>query len=391
MKADISVIVPIYKGQKYIPYWLDIVEKNASSLKALSLRCELIFVNDFPEEDIEISDQHDRGFTLKVLDSCENRGIHGARAYGLEHAEGYWVVFGDQDDKITDDYMVKQIGSIGDADGVICNGYIKYFCKNISNLIYRNSDGQEAARKLPHYLSTGNPIASPGQVMLKKDAIPDAWRQHILKMNGADDYFLWILMLKEGKRFALNSEKLYTHIGHGKNVSNDISAIARSVHEMDAILEADDLLDEKEKEIIRKRKIWGLDRPKSVEIIAIYDHWVYLEHRGVHVGDYLCMHDHHKIAIYGMSSLGDRLYDLLADSDIETVFAMDRRAKEFTCAIPVFCLEDEQVTEYMKQVDAVIVTAVSGFGSIKEEIESKHGITTLSLKNILVEMIEDME
>ena len=372
MKADISIIVPIYKGQKYIPYWLDIVEKNASYLETLQLSCELILVNDYPGEKIEVNHSNDQNFILKVLNSNVNRGIHGARVYGLEHAEGYWVVFVDQDDKIADDYMLKQKKCIGVADGAICNGYTKRLCEDISNLIYLDNAAQEITRDLSYFLSTWNPIVSPGQVMLKKEAIPDIWRGNILKTNGADDYFLWILMLKEGKNFTLNTDKLYTHIQHVRNVSNDASIIARSVCEMNAVLEANNLLSDKEKETVKKRKIWVLDDiPKSEEMtITVYDYWLYLEHRRLRIADYLIAHNYYKIGIYGMGPLGNRLYDLLADSDVEPIFAIDRRAQEFICEIPLFCLEDIQIEYYMKQVDIIIVTALSSFEKLKEKVEN---------------------
>ena len=125
MKTDISIIIPIYKGQQFIPYWIRKIEKNAVHLNSLHLRCELILVNDSPEEEIRAEDLQTCGLSLKVLNSKENRGIHGARIYGLEHAEGEWIVFLDQDDWITDDYLLKQKLCIKDADVVICNGYIK--------------------------------------------------------------------------------------------------------------------------------------------------------------------------------------------------------------------------------------------------------------------------
>lgn len=392
MKADISIIVPIYKGKKYVPYWLDVVEKNAVQLNTMQLRCELILVNDYPEEKVVVKEQNNRSFTLRVLNSYENRGIHGARVYGLEHAEGDWVVFLDQDDRITDDYLVKQKRCIGDADGAICNGFINYCCKDISNVIYVDSDTQKITKDLSYYLATGNPIASPGQVLLKRKAISNFWHQHILKENGADDYFLWILMLKEGKEFALNDEKLYVHVGHESNVSNDISAIARSVYEFEEILDRHNLLSDKEKEIIKGKKVWGIDRPRSADIIAIYDYWMYLEHRKLYVADYLWRQRYYKIGIYGMGSLGNRLYDFLADSNIETIFAVDKRAKKFICKVPVFCLEDIRVEDYMKQVDAIIVTVAveSDFEVIKMEIMKKFEVPVLSLKQILLDMIGGM-
>lgn len=391
MKTDISIIIPIYKGQQFIPYWLKKIENNLTHISSLHLRSELILVNDFPEEQIKMEDLQTGELSLKVLNSKVNRGIHGARTYGLEHAEGEWVVFLDQDDWITDDYLLKQKLCIKDADAVICNGYIKKTCMDTSRFIYTDYEKQKSVKDLATYIKDGNPIYSPGQVMLKREAIPCPWYQHKLKMNGADDYYLWILMLKEGKRFVLNEEKLYTHVGHGNNASNDIASMLKSTREVEQILIADHMLSDEEKEVILNRKPLEAERLKYADMIAVYDYWLYLEKRKQSVAGFLREHGYSKIGIYGMAGIGNRLYDFLSDSDIETIFAIDRRAKTFTCSIPVFCLEDTQVEGYMKQADAIIVTAETAFDAIKAEIEKKYVIPVLSFKSILLEMITAME
>lgn len=392
MKADISIIIPIYKGSKYISYWLDKIRKNAIHLSELNLECELILVNDFPEERIVAEDFQAIGFNLIVLNSQENKGIHGARVYGLECAQGKWVVFIDQDDWITDDYLVKQKLCIGDADAVICNGYCKCFCRDINNFIYSDNDEQKRVLDLSFYISTGNPIYSPGQVMLKKRAIPYLWRQNKLKENGADDYLLWILMLKEGKNFVLNEEKIYTHVEHGRNASSDMLSMMNSIHEVERLLVQNKLLDNVEQEVIRNREVAEGSAYKYVDIIATYDYWLYLENRHQSIADFLRKHGYFKVGIYGIGSIGNRLYDLLTDSGIETIFAIDRRAKKFICSIPVLCLEDVQVEDYMKQVDVIIVTAQSAFETIKREIKKrKYKVLVISFMEILLEMIESVK
>ena len=391
MKTDISIIIPIYKGQQFIPYWIRKIEKNAVYLNSLHLRCELILVNDFPEEEISAENLQTYGLSMKVLNSKENRGIHGARTYGLEHAEGEWVVFLDQDDWITDDYLLKQKLWIKDADAVICNGYIKKICTEISRFIYADYEEQRRTKALSFYISTGNPVCSPGQVMMKKNAISSSWRRNKLKTNGADDYYLWILMLKEGKNFVLNEEKLYTHVGHGNNASNDNFSMVKSIREVEQLLISDNVLNDEEKEIILSRKTPGAERLKFADIVAVYDYWLYLEKRKQSIAEFLRERGYFKIGIYGMGYIGNRLYDFLSDSDIETIFVIDRQAGKFACSIPAFCLEDTQIEGYMKQADAIIVTAEAAFESIKEEIEKRYVIPVLSFKDILVEMMEATE
>ena len=362
---------------------MDKIEKNAIYLDSLHIQCELILVNDFPEKDIIIKDLNVYKFKLKIFNLRQNCGIHSARVYGLEHSEGDWIVFLDQDDGIADDYIVKQKQCIADTDAVVCNGYTKFICKNIYNFIYKSREEQERVNDLSYYFFTDNPICSPGQVMIKRKAIPDLWCHHKLKANGADDYYLWILMLKIGSIFSLNEEKLYTHVEHENNASKDVISMLRSLHEVAHNLEENDLLNDLEKE-----SVYNIKKTKYViGLSTVYDCWLYLEHRNQSVAEYLKWYGYSNICIYGMDLLGERLCDLLTDSTVKTVFAIDRRAGEFICNVPVFCLEDVQVELYIKQVDVVVVSVISDFELIEKAIKNAYEVPVLSLKDILIEMV----
>lgn len=392
MKVDISVVIPIYKGSGYVPYWIEKINKNASYLSALNLECELILVNDFPEEPLTENHFMDIGFHLEVLDSGKNQGIHGARVYGLEHARGEWIVFLDQDDWITDDYLVKQKMCIGDADAVICNGYSQFFCNPICICIYADDEEQKHVMDLSYYISTGNPIYSPGQVMLKKGAIPNLWCQNRIKENGADDYLLWMLMLREEKKFVLNGDKIYTHVDHGSNASNDMLSMVNSIDAVKELLVKHNLLNHSEKEMIEKREATYASSIRRINIITTYDYWLYLESRNYKISDFLRERRYFKIGIYGIGSIGRRIYDVLADSDVEIMFVLDQKAKKYACNVPVLCLEDAQTENYIKQVNAIIVTAQSDFESIKKKMEERnHDVLVLLFQNILLEMIEQIK
>ena len=198
-------------------------------------------------------------------------------------------------------------------------------------------------------------------------------------------------MLKEEKKFVLNEEKLYTHVGHGSNVSNDNLSMVKSIREVEQLLITDHVLSDEEKEIMLSRKTPGSDRHKFADMVAVFDYWLYLEKRKQSIAEFLREHGYSKIGIYGMGYIGNRLYDFLSDSDVETIFVIDRQAGKFTCSVPAFCLEDTQIEGYMNQADAIIVTAEAAFESIKEEIEKRYVIPVLSFKDILVEMMEATE
>ena len=57
---------------------------------------------------------------------------------------------------------------------------------------YRTKAHQQLAWDLPTYLKVGTQIISPGQCLIKKKAIPEFWKTNLVRVNGADDYYLWL-------------------------------------------------------------------------------------------------------------------------------------------------------------------------------------------------------
>jgi len=61
---DVSVIIPIYKGNGYIESLLNKIEKNYQESQK---EIEVIFVNDYPDEEIIINGQYD--FKIEVINN----------------------------------------------------------------------------------------------------------------------------------------------------------------------------------------------------------------------------------------------------------------------------------------------------------------------------------
>ncbi len=114
----ISIIVPLYYGNQYIPrliHEVEVCKKKAGSL----VKVELILSNDAPDSKIEANFSSDI-IDILILNTTENRGIQGARVRGLKAASGDYIVFLDQDDILRPDYIRSQLFHIGDADAVVC-------------------------------------------------------------------------------------------------------------------------------------------------------------------------------------------------------------------------------------------------------------------------------
>lgn len=380
---DISVIVPIYKGKKYLNYLIEILTKNFLNYEVkYKIQCEAIFVNDYPKESLIIQEQNN----IRIYNLEENRGIHGARVFGYFKAKGNYIVFLDQDDKITQDYLVSQKEKIGSSDAVICNGYRERICIRGRRAIYTQESEMEKAAILSNYICEKNWIRSPGQVLMKKNAIPDLWLTQIMKENGADDYFLWILMLKNKCVFAINEMHLYTHMEYGENTSNGNEIMRKSLAEMTRYLKVNNILSDQElREMETRYQIQNKgDLSKTVRA---YDYWMYLKIRNINLETYFQNHNYKRIAIYGINYLGNRFYDELSNSTVKTLFGIDRAAEGIEYDIPVYSIDDTYLLEIIQGIDIVVVTAIAFYQDIVRDLRMISDKPIISMEDILLELI----
>ena len=236
MSTAISVIIPYYQGKRYLPDLCSMMERNAEIFrKETGKEIEVLLVNDSPWEKIEPElkpwGNASVPYRLKVLTNPQNSGIHATRVNGLNAAEGEFVQFLDQDDRITDSCLLSQYNSIGNADFVIGNGYDEER-NGGKHLIFANPSVQSAAGDLKYQYYYNNLIRSPGQVLIRRSSIPVYWAEQIMKNNGSDDAFLWILMLCRGAKAAINEEVVYEHVYTGENSSSNNEAMLRSQMEV---------------------------------------------------------------------------------------------------------------------------------------------------------------
>ena len=237
MSVAISVIIPWYQGQRYLPGLLSMMERNAAILRdEAGKEMEVLLVNDSPWENLETELKKQKNievaYRLKVMTNPKNSGIHATRVNGLSAAEGEFILFLDQDDRISDRCLLSQYSSIGDADFVIGNGYDGEQDGG-RHLIFESPAAHAAAGDLKCQYYYNNLIRSPGQVLIRRSSIPAYWSEQIMKNNGSDDAFLWILMLCSGARAVINKEIVYEHVYTGENSSSNNEAMLQSQIEVE--------------------------------------------------------------------------------------------------------------------------------------------------------------
>lgn len=245
-KYDISVIIPFYKGNRYIDNIAAMIEKNVINSK---LNVELILVNDSP--DVKIKKIKNKNYDIHILCNKKNSGIHFSRVQGIRNALGQYILMLDQDDVLSENALRSQYSKINGCDMIVSNGEDE---NPISKgLIYHSKKHQECVLIEKYYYFVGNMIVSPGQCLIKKEAIPDSWLEHSIKNNGCDDFMLWMMMFHEHKTMTINQEVLYRHTYNGGNVSADFDKMKMSSIEMMTYLLKHDIISKENEMIYMKR------------------------------------------------------------------------------------------------------------------------------------------
>lgn len=150
METAISVIVPVYRVEKYLPACID------SILNQTFTDFELILVDDgSPDRCPEICDETaKRDARVRVIHQA-NQGLSAARNAGIEAARGAWLSFVDSDDYIAPQFYEKlyQTAQRTNADCVMCSVQnVDESGKLIDSALMRVADevktGQEVLRKI---------------------------------------------------------------------------------------------------------------------------------------------------------------------------------------------------------------------------------------------------
>lgn len=365
-----SVIVPIYKGNKYIENIVDMIQKW---VVADDIKLEIIFVNDSPEQPITLPQWKNQSMVpITVLDNQRNMGIHYSRIVGAQYAMGEYIVFLDQDDTLNDNYLKSQLQHIEEEDAVICNGLYRN-----GETIFSLSNPMKNEYSFEEYLDYGYPMVSLGQLLIKRKSIPLEWLNHVMMHNGWDDHFLWATMMANNTKVNINDDILYTHEEDGNNTSFNWKQMSRSGQNFkDIFLKLNFMND------IQEKKFRFMTDSK----ISKYEDYHELETllSGISSNqfkEYFHLKDIQDISIYGFGVYGKKLYEILIHSGFKVAYCIDKRSDAKNVDSSVVSLHKN-----MQKVDAIVVSPVNSFHEIKREIEKYCSYEVLSLLDILKEI-----
>lgn len=133
----------------------------------------------------------------------------------------------------------------------------------------------------------------------------------------------------------------------------------------------------------------SLDKTKKVQLMSdkhlalflMMNQWVKVKQEGKSLAVYFETNGYKKIAIYGMSYAGETLVDELKNTGITVAYGIDKRADSLYTDLDIVTMEDD-----LGDVDAIVVTAITFFDEIEEQLLEKIDCPILSLEDILYEV-----
>ena len=222
MNPKISIIVPVYKVEQYLPRCID------SILAQTFTDFELLLIDDgSPDRSGEICDEYAlKDSRIRVFHK-ENGGVSSARNMGLDNAKGEWITFCDSDDYYVDKTLASYYNIItnnSDVD-IIKSGFNMVHNSNKvityrieSDFISENKEQILYMCERSHYCGFlwNTCLKSEIAKQLKLDE-NISWCE--------DQLYVYTCLLK-GKKIFLSKEVLYNYViinaaqGFGDNLSS---------------------------------------------------------------------------------------------------------------------------------------------------------------------------
>lgn len=222
-KGMISIIVPIYKVEKYLERCIK------SILRQTYKNLEIILINDgSPDNCPAICDKLAEEDKRVRVFHIKNQGVSNARNVGLENASGEFVTFVDSDDRIDstmyEKLIKKQVET--NADLVFCK--YAYEDETTGKIINVNEkrlqDFCETGDLKYFYNHTSNNDKKNGEIEISESVMCNIWRtlfkktvvENVIFNTGIkfmeDVVFLSEVLAKKDKKLAFVDEYLYFYL-----------------------------------------------------------------------------------------------------------------------------------------------------------------------------------
>ena len=119
---DVSIIVPVYNGEKTVARCLDCL----LAMRTGGYSAEILVVDDGSSDGTErLGREYAERFPdrIRYLRQRVNEGVSAARNRGLDESTGRFAAFVDCDDAVAEDYLLRLLQGMDEDIGLVCCGY----------------------------------------------------------------------------------------------------------------------------------------------------------------------------------------------------------------------------------------------------------------------------
>lgn len=244
MSVHFSIVIPVFNASGSL-------EESLQSVASQSYPgWEVIIVDDGSTDEspaiIEKWKDEHPGVAVRVI-TQENRGLGAARNRGIAAARHPWVAFLDADDLWEPERLQKLSAHIARSRAEVYYHPVKTF--GLGGKKLRKGYPVSSLRDL---LTRGNPLL-PSATVVSRETLKDFPFSENHQHHGAEDFHLWLRLLKAGKKFQYLKKPLTRYRETG-GMSTDVDTHLSHVFRVLEDLHEQGLFGPHELAVAKKRK-----------------------------------------------------------------------------------------------------------------------------------------
>ena len=200
----VSVIVPVYNGEKYLNRCID------SILSQTFTSFELLLINDgSTDKSGEICEEYaNKDARVRVFHK-KNGGVSSARNVGLDNVNGEWISFIDADDYLYNDSFLVDLDTIKE-DIVFTSHKMEYYGEYETFQIERNELGEKSINNFIIKYINSNIIKAPWGKFFRTKIIKD--NRFDVNIKVGEDFLFVLEYLKKVNSYYILPDSLYCYI-----------------------------------------------------------------------------------------------------------------------------------------------------------------------------------
>ena len=218
MKAKVTIVVPVYNGEKSIKECLD--NLTGQTLKEIEIVC----VNDGSQDDsLQIIEDYIKKDARVRVVSQENGGLSAARNTGIKHTKTPYVMFCDCDDVFAPSMCEKMVEAMDkhDVDVVACGTEVEY----VAHAEIAESDTNYYRIKFTGRNYINEEIVAKTDVsvcdkIFRMEIIKEHKIEFPEKLNN-EDYYFYNAYMSVANTVYFITQKLYKYIRHEGSIMSE--------------------------------------------------------------------------------------------------------------------------------------------------------------------------